>query len=405
MNQALLLRSIFTRMWRYKAKTLFMAFGVVVAVLVTVSLQSIMTAVRARFDAFIARAYPADGLVVMGGSGPMGGRAGRDSVKFTDIETIVNTVDEAEWDPAVYAGERDVKHTGNEWSVNVIGASEAAESIRRQGVSEGEYITAEDVSGRAAVALIGKTTARNLFPGQSPLGAQLFIDGVPFTIKGVLEPLGLDVHGRDMDDILQVPYTTLAERILHIDYAQAVTFRFNDLGRIESAKDEITSILKTRHQIGAGQKDDFVVISASAMQKRVDETFNKFAVFIPLIAGTAFLLSALVILAIMQVSIKGRVAEIGVRKAVGARVQDVQLQIILEVLIITVVASIIGVALAKIGIGLALPSLALKFGLKQLPMPVTAILTAASAAIVTGVIGGLLPARRAARLDPVQALK
>ena len=405
MNGALLVRSILLRIWRHKAKTLFMALGITAAVLVTVLLQSVTVAVKGRFAAFIARAYPADGLVVMGGSGPMGGPAGRESLKLTDIETVVNSIGASEWDPAVYAGPRDVKHTGNDWSVAVIGYSDKAESVRGQGVREGEFFTADDVSGRAAVALIGQTTARNLFPGQSPLGESLFIDGVPFTIEGVLEPQGFDVHGRDLDDVVQVPYTTLGERILHIDHVHAATFRFDDRTRVRAASDEITSILRARHQIGPGDKDDFVVISSAAMEQRVEQTFRKFTIFIPLIAGTAFLLSALVILAIVQISIKGRLPELGLRKAVGARERDLQTQIMLEVLLVSLVASIAGVVLARIGLQLALPALGAKFGVTAVSMPASSVLVAALAAIATGVLGGLLPARRAARLDPVAALK
>jgi len=405
-NLSLLIRSIFARLWRYKAKTVFMGLGVMIAALATVLLLTVIDSVKARFLAFIEHAYPSNGIVVMGGSGPMSGGTSRNTIRMADVETILGSTGIKEWDPVLFGGSRDVKRAGTSLLVNVVGYSDQAESVRGQSVQEGEFLAAEDVRNRGHVALIGATTAAKLFPGESPIGAQLFIDNVPFEVKGVLEAMGVDVHGNDQDNVIQVPYTTLMDQMLRVTYVSGVTFLLDDPNNVEATSQEITRLLRERHQISEGQKDDFAVITSVLMHRMFQRSFRTFNVFIPLIAGTAFLISALVILSIMQISIKGRTQEIGLRKALGARSRDLQLQILLEVLIVAVLASLAGILLAQIGItAVAAPLLAEKLGIKQQNPSVLVLIIAIGASLATGLLGGLLPARRAARQQPIDALK
>lgn len=405
MNLSLLLRSILSRLGRYKLKTLFMGLGITISVLTTVLLQTVAVSVRETFVSFIDRLYPADSIFVMAGSGMMGGSAGRTNLKLTEMETVVNTLGIKEWDPAVQGGARDIRHDGNNVRVGVTGYSEMAETVRGRSVEEGEFFTADEVKSRSNVALIGSTTAKALFPGESPIGAQIFIDNTPFEIRGVLETVGVDPHGGDQDNTIWVPYTTLMDNILRVNYIGGATLRLEDRSRAEAAQKEITEILRDQHQIGEGQPDDFAVVTPTFMYSMVDKMLGTFDVFIPIISATAFLISAAVILSIMQISIKGRVPEIGLRKAVGARPRDLQTQIVLEVLIVSVIASVIGLLLAEVGSNLLEPFLAAKYGVKRVTPPVLVLIIAVTAAMVTGLLGGLVPARRAAKLNPVTALK
>jgi len=405
MNQPLLLRTVLLRFWRFKAKTLFMGLGITVGVLATVLLQTVTGSVRERFSAFVERSYPADSIVLVAGSGFMGGGEGRNNLRLSNVETVVNSIGIKEWDPVVYVGFRDVKRAGNSVNVGLAGYSEKAENVRRRSVQDGDFFTAEDVKNRANVALIGSTTAAKLFPGESPVGAQLFIDNVPFQVKGVLETVGVDPHGNDQDSTIQIPYTTLLDKMLKVSFISGATFLVEDPSHVEEVRNEIIRIMREQHQLGEGQKDDFSVITPALMQDLLDKTFRTFNIFVPLIAATAFLISALVILSIMQISIKGRTPEIGLRKAMGARSRDLQTQIILEVLIVSAVASFLGLVLAQIGIHAVTPLLAAKFGIKQLSPPGMVLATAVCAAMATGLLGGILPARRAAKLNPVKALK
>ena len=305
----------------------------------------------------------------------------------------------------LYAGSRDITRAGQSLSVGVSGCSETAETVRARGVQEGEFFTAEDVTTRARVALLGSTTAATLFGEEPAIGAQIYVDNVPFEVRGILETLGADPHGGDQDNQIYVPYTTLMDQMLKVDYVSAATFILGDRSRSEAVRNDIVGLMRQRHRLGAGQPDDFTVITPVQMNAMVDTSFRTFDVFIPLISVTAFLVSAGVILGIMHVSMKARTAEFGLRKAVGARARDLQLQIVLEVLMISVVASAIGIMLAMIGSAALAPTLAAKFGVRQVTPQITLIVGAVMGAILTGLAGGLLPARSAARLNPVEALK
>jgi putative ABC transport system permease protein len=404
-NRPLLLRTLWSRLGRYKLKTLVMGLGITVGVVTTVLLQTVAGGVREAFNSFVERAYPSDGVVLVAGTGFMGAGPGRDHLRLSDVETVAGSTGITQWDPAVFAGRRDVKRAGNSLSVSVAGYSEKAERVRRRSAQEGEFFSADDVKSRANVALIGATTAATLFPGESPVGAQLFIDNIPFEVKGVLERVGVDPHGNDQDNTIWVPYTTLLDTMLKRDTVSGATFIVEDSSHQESVRKEITEIMRERHQIGQGQDDDFSVITPVFMQDLLDRSFRTFNIFIPVIAVTVFLISAVVILSIMQITIKGRTREIGLRKALGARPRDLRTQIVLEVLLISVAASAIGLLLAQIGSMAVAPMLAAKFGVKHVSPPVLVMAIAVGAAMAAGLLGGVLPARRAARLNPVEALR
>jgi putative ABC transport system permease protein len=406
-NPSLLFRTIWSRLWRYKGKTVAMGLGIMIATLTTVVLLTVIQGVRGRFLTFLGHAFPSNCIVVFAGGGPMSGQtAGRKNLRMEDVETIVSSVGIAEWDPILFASPRDVKRSGNAVRVGIAGFSEKAESVRGQSVQTGEFLSAEDVRDRAHVALLGSTTAQNLFPGESPIGAEIFIDNIPFRVKGVLESIGVDVHGNDQDNTIRVPYTTLMDHMLKVSFVSGVTFLFEDESRIDAASQEMTRILRERHQIATGQKDDFAVITSVLMREMFERAFRTFTIFIPLIAGTAFLISALVVLSIMQISIKGRTREIGLRKALGARPRDLQAQIILEVLVVAAFASVIGILLAQVGImAVAAPILAKKMAVKQGNPSLAVLAIAIGSSLGTGLLGGILPARRAAKLKPVEALK
>ena len=405
MNPSLLLRTVLLRFSRFKLRTLFMGLGIAISVLATVLLQTVLVSVDGAFNSFIDRAYPSDGVVVMAGSGFMGGPSGGANLRLPDVETVVNSLGIKEWDPVVYIGPRDVKRGANSVLVSVAGNSEKAERVRRRSVEDGEFLSADDVKNRANVAVIGSTTAKTLFPGESPVGAQIFIDNVPFVVRGVLETIGVDPHGGDQDNAIWVPYTTVLDKMVKGDALSGATLIIDDPDRGEEVKKEITDLLRERHQIAQGEPDDFTVITPSFVRNMHAKTARTWTTFVPLIVGTAFLISALVILSIMQISIKGRTAEIGLRKAVGARPRDLQVQIVLEVLLVSLAASAVGILLAQAGSYFLTPVLAAKFGVQRVIQPVTALLVAVGAAVLTGILGGLWPARRAAKLNPVEALK
>ena len=404
MSGRLLFSTIASRLWRFKAKTIFMGLGITIGVLVTVLLQSVAMTVTSRFTAFIKRMYPANAISVMSGGGPMAGPANRDRLRLDDVQAVVAALNVREWDPMV-GTRRDVKQGPNSASTVIEGHSEMGETVHNLSLDEGAFFTADDVRSRATVAVIGPTAAKRLFPNASPVGSQLFVDDVAFRVSGVLAKRGLDVHGRDQDDVIIVPYTTVMDKLLRVNYVPAVMMLLDDPGRIPAAKREIERLLRERHSIAAGEQDDFTVLTTDVVMQMLNRSLGTMRIFVPLIAATAFVISALVILSIMNLSIRARTAEIGLRKAVGARDRDLRTQMFLEVVAISGGAAVAGVILARLALRFVVPLLVSRMGIHTINVPFVLIVIAVFAAIATGVLGALLPARRAARLDPVQALR
>ncbi|MGZ3181890.1 MAG: ABC transporter permease [Telluria sp.] len=406
MNYSLLTDMTLARLGRNKVKTCMMGVGIVISVLATVLVQVAGNGFRGAFDNFINRAYPADSVWLVSGGGLMGGASTANRLRLADVEAIRAAVPQiVAWDPIVQGGARDLKHNGQSTVAPVTGLSDTAQEVRRRGVTQGEFLSAEDIANRAHVVLIGSTTARKLFGNESPVGAQLYLDNVAFTVKGVLDPAGVDPHGGDQDDMVQLPYTTLMEQMLHTEAITGVTFTVADRARVADVGQRVETLMRARHQIGKGQEDDFTVTTPLLMQDLVARSFRIFTIFVPLIGATAFAISGLVVLGVMLVAIRQRTPEFGLRKALGARPRDLQAEIVIEAGMIALVSALVGLIFAQLALRFLAPMLAQRFGVSELHLGGTVMAAGLAAALATGIGGALLPARRAARMHPVEALK
>jgi putative ABC transport system permease protein len=256
------------------------------------------------------------------------------------------------------------------------------------------------VTGSARVAIIGETVAKELFGGDDPVGADLQIGSVPFKVIGILEPWGTDPHGMDRDNEVIVPIFTLMRRLTNVDTISAAKLVITDPAHSDEMKTEMRRILRERHGLTAGQPDDFSIITATEIRRMVGQVQRVLFFYLPLVAAVALVVGGVVSASLMLVSINERVAEIGLRRAIGARSQDIRLQFLLETTITMLAGGLGGVALGYVMAQIGASRMHLD-GVN----PWTAALLGVLASSLVGALAGILPALRAARLHPAEALR
>ncbi len=401
MNKKLLMVHVLRPLARYKLRSFLMSVGIVLGVAALVVTRALGAGAKHEIMEKVNRMFSSTSIMVTAGGGGMEASGGVTSLKIADIVAVTEALDEVvAWDPFQVLPGQDVKHRDRVRRVNVWGSSEQAERVRDRGVIAGEPMTAEDVATAARVALIGTQAAAALFEGEDPIGRRVMVGSVPFQIKGVLEPYGMDPHGDNRDDELQVPISTLMRRLSNVDYIQAATLLVDPPDRVEPAAEEVAAILRRRHVLAESEADDFSLFTPALVRKMVDRANRVLDVFLPAAAGLALSVAAIVIANLMLINVRRRLPEIGLRKAMGATDRQIWLQFLIEAVAVTFLSGLFGIVL-----GVA----AVAFATSHIRVPalltVDAVVLALLAATAVGVVAGFVPARRAARLDPVDALK
>jgi putative ABC transport system permease protein len=303
------------------------------------------------------------------------------------------------WDPQLVFGAA-VRHGDVTATARVYGQSERYERVWERGVTRGECFDASAVAGSARVALIGETVARELFGGGDPLGAEILVGPVPIRVVGTLEPLGTDAHGMDRDDEIVVPISTAMRRLQNVDTIRAARLVVGDPALVGETAREIKRILRERHAIAAGQPDDFTVMTPLEVRRMVARVQRVLSLYLPLVAAVSLVAGGVVAGSLMLVSVNERVGEIGLRRAVGARPQDIRLQFLLETAVTTLGGGLAGIVLGSVAAQLVASRMRLGGVLSW-----KAILLGIALSAVTGLVAGVLPARRAALLQPADALR
>ena len=289
---------------------------------------------------------------------------------------------------------------GKNWATEVCGASPDYFKMKNWAADKGSLFTKADVDGNHKVAMLGKTVADELFPGQDPTGKKIRIRNIPFVVQGVLKAKGQSGMGQDQDDIIVAPATTVLYRLKggrYIDIINASAVSATDM---DAAQDEIKTILRESHRLGIKDSDDFTIQNQTEIIRTVTKTTSLMTVFLAAIASISLLVGGIGIMNIMLVSVTERTREIGIRMSVGARDMDILIQFLAEAIVISVIGGLIGIAFA-LGVAQVINNFTTYTAVVQPKI----LLIAVSFSAAVGISFGLFPARKAASLNPIDALR
>jgi putative ABC transport system permease protein len=286
------------------------------------------------------------------------------------------------------------------WATQVLGVSPDYFSIRQWALVDGEPFTERDVRAANKVAVIGRTTAQQLYGGDSPIGRVVRIKNVPFVVVGLLAPRGFSMHGTDQDDVLIVPYSAAMKRVMGVTTVRSIAIQAATASLLDSMPSHITELMRQRHRIGPGREDDFTVRTQEDIAEAATETSRVMTTLLGAIASVSLIVGGIGIMNIMLVSVTERTREIGIRMAVGAHARDILMQFLLEAIALSTVGGVIGIVL---GIVTAKVLSAVANWPTLISPGSIGVAFLFSAAV--GVFFGFYPARKAAHLDPIAALR
>jgi putative ABC transport system permease protein len=286
------------------------------------------------------------------------------------------------------------------WNTSLQGVSEQYPEVRKWIIQSGSFFTDADVRTAARVIVIGQTIADNLFPGTDPVGQTVRVASLPFRVSGVMARKGQDQQGRDQDDIAFAPYTTVQKKVLGSPRLQIAFASAISQDATYTAQEQITEMLRQRHKLGANEPNDFTVRNMTDIAEAANETNNTMTLLLACIASVSLLVGGIGIMNIMLVSVTERTREIGIRMAIGARSSAVRSQFLIESIVLSLTGGFIGIVLGVI-VSVSIPKL---LGWPTL-ISTFAIVGSVIFSAAVGIFFGYYPARKAAGLDPIEALR
>ena len=343
-------------------------------------------------------------MIQPGGDIRGGVRQEASSMETLKLEDYQNIVDETRYVAAVSPSVNSsgqVIYGANNAPTTIYGISPDYMEIRRYKVEDGEMFSDQDIAVAAKVCVVGKTVVDNLFPGgENPVGKVIRFQKLPFKIMGVLESKGYNSMGMDQDDLILAPYTTIQKKVLAITHLQGITCSALKEEYTEQAIDEISEILRRNHKLKTDEDDDFTIRSQQELSSMLTSTTDMMTVLLAAVAGISLLVGGIGIMNIMYVSVTERTREIGLRMSIGAKGIDILSQFLIESILISVTGGLIGVIF---GVGSAIiVNQVAHFPIFIQPWSVLLSFVVCTA---TGIFFGWYPAKKAAQLDPIEAIR
>jgi putative ABC transport system permease protein len=386
-----------------KMRTLLTMLGIVIGVAAVIVMVAVGQGAQARITQQI-RNLGTNMIVITPGTSQAGGvsqgagtfnRLTVEDAEKLDRESLLL----AAVSPVIFSRAQVIGGQGN-WRTMINGVATEYFTIRDWQVSDGALFSEADVSAMRKVALLGSTVAASLFPAGDAVGQQVQLRSVPFTVVGVLASKGQTATGSDQDDVVIVPYTTARTRLSGWARVQQILVSTYSPADIAAAQDEIRSLLRESHRLGDDDDDDFTVRNQDELATAASATTKVMSWLLAAIASISLIVGGIGIMNIMLVSVTERTREIGIRMAVGARGSDVLTQFLIESVVISVLGGLIGLL-----VGFAGAALLGRLTGWSMATPPEAVLIAVGFAAAVGVFFGFYPARQAAALDPIQALR
>lgn len=387
---------------RNRLRTAFIMLASVVGVAAITFVLTAGQGARRKMLTTVRQIFGDSSIVVVTGGQQLIGGPRPDAARLTidDIEAVASSAPGIEaWDPQQVMT-ASVRRGGGATMVRVLGQSERSERVWSRSVSRGRYFDVADVKRLERVALIGETAANALFGGADPVGSEILIESVPFTVIGILERFGTDLHGMDRDNEIVVPVSTLMRRLANVDTISVAKLLLREPAHSEEAAAEVRRVLRTRHGLSSSQADDFTLLTPVEVRRLVGRMQSIITIYLPVAALVVLLVGGIVAATLMVGAVHARVGEIGLRRALGAKPADISWQFLAESTLTMLGGGAIGTTLGAVAAQLVADRMAL--GPVFSP---TAVLVGLALSAATGLLAGVLPARRAARLLPADALR
>ena len=404
MNTTNLLKIALRALANNKLRGFLTMLGIIIGVASVITMLAIGQGSKRSIQAQISE-MGSNMIMIQPGADMRGGvrqdASAMETLKLQDYEDIVNeTRYVSATSPSVNSSGQAI-YGANNAPTTVYGISPDYMEIRRYEVEDGDMFSDQDVQTAAKVCVIGKTVVDNLFPGgENPVGKVIRFQKLPFRVAGVLKSKGYNSMGMDQDDLILAPYTTIQKKILAITHLQGITCSALKEEYTDQAIDEISEILRRNHRLRETDDDDFTIRSMQELSTMLTSTTDIMTTLLAAVAGISLLVGGIGIMNIMYVSVTERTREIGLRMSIGAKGMDILAQFLIESILISVTGGLIGVLF---GVGAALiVNVGAHFPIYIQPW---SVLLSFVVCTVTGVFFGWYPAKKAAQLDPIEAIR